>query len=76
MSALADELGGQDALRPACGLPLSTYFSGVKLRWLLETVPAVKEPRSGISPHICPRISPHLAARSLGAGDVLLVPPN
>mmetsp|Transcript_36719 Transcript_36719/g.122955 ORF Transcript_36719/g.122955 Transcript_36719/m.122955 type:complete len:285 (+) Transcript_36719:27-881(+) len=43
VSALADELGGQDALRPACGLPLSTYFSGVKLRWLLETVPAVKE---------------------------------
>mmetsp|Transcript_36718 Transcript_36718/g.122950 ORF Transcript_36718/g.122950 Transcript_36718/m.122950 type:complete len:237 (+) Transcript_36718:27-737(+) len=54
VSALADELGGQDALRPACGLPLSTYFSGVKLRWLLETVPAVKGPRSGISPPYLP----------------------
>jgi len=43
VSALADELGGQDALRATCGLPLSTYFSGVKLRWLLEAVPAVKE---------------------------------
>ena len=26
-----------------CGLPLSTYFSAVKLRWLLDKVPAVKE---------------------------------
>lgn len=24
-----------------CGLPLSTYFSGVKLRWLQDNVPAV-----------------------------------
>lgn len=24
-----------------CGLPLSTYFSGVKLRWLMDNVPAV-----------------------------------
>jgi glycerol kinase len=35
-------LGGQDALRSACGLPISTYFSGVKLRWLLDNVPEVK----------------------------------
>ncbi|KAJ3280267.1 hypothetical protein HK104_000783 [Borealophlyctis nickersoniae] len=26
-----------------CGLPFSTYFSGVKLRWLLDNVPAVKD---------------------------------
>lgn len=25
------------------GLPISTYFSGVKLKWLLDNVPAVKE---------------------------------
>ena len=31
-----------DHLRDQCGLPLSTYFSGVKLRWLLDNVPAVK----------------------------------
>lgn len=41
-AALQAELGGLDALRDACGLPISTYFSGVKLRWLLENVPAVK----------------------------------
>jgi glycerol kinase len=33
--------GGTDRFRPVCGLPLSTYFSGVKLRWLLDHVPAV-----------------------------------
>ena len=41
--ALEASLGGQDALRATCGLPISTYFSGVKLRWLQDNVPAVKE---------------------------------
>ena len=36
-----DEAGGQDRFRESCGLPLSTYFSGMKLRWLLDNVPAV-----------------------------------
>jgi glycerol kinase len=35
--------GTRDAYRSICGLPISTYFSGVKLRWLLENVPAVRE---------------------------------
>ena len=30
-----------DYWQPVCGLPLSTYFSGVKVRWLLDHVPAV-----------------------------------
>jgi len=30
--------GGQDRLRSKTGLPLATYFSGLKLRWLLDTV--------------------------------------
>lgn len=29
---------GQDCLRELCGLPISTYFSAVKLKWLLENV--------------------------------------
>jgi glycerol kinase len=33
---------GQDGLRDMCGLPLSTYFTGVKLRWLMDNVPEVK----------------------------------
>ncbi|KAI7856970.1 hypothetical protein BDC45DRAFT_544467 [Circinella umbellata] len=33
---------GVNALQGICGLPLTTYFSGVKLRWMLDHVPAVK----------------------------------
>ena len=33
------ENGGQDRFRPQTGLPLSTYFSSLKLRWLLQHVP-------------------------------------
>jgi len=32
------EEGGQDRLREKTGLPLATYFSGLKLRWLLDHV--------------------------------------
>ncbi|HET8922867.1 MAG TPA: glycerol kinase GlpK [Candidatus Acidoferrum sp.] len=35
--------GGQDRFRARTGLPLSTYFSGLKLRWLLQNIPGVKE---------------------------------
>jgi glycerol kinase len=38
---LVRELGGtvgQDRFRDICGLPLATYFSGPKIRWLLDTV--------------------------------------
>ncbi|KAK2033856.1 glycerol kinase [Colletotrichum zoysiae] len=34
---------GADRLQDLCGLPLSTYPSSVKLRWLLDNVPAVRE---------------------------------
>ncbi|MGO9180265.1 MAG: glycerol kinase GlpK [Candidatus Limnocylindrales bacterium] len=30
--------GGQDRLRPKVGLPLATYFSGPKVKWMLENV--------------------------------------
>ena len=35
--------GGQDRFRVVTGLPLATYFSGPKLRWLLDNVPGVLE---------------------------------
>ncbi len=41
VSELARE-GGQDRLRAKTGLPLATYFSGLKLRWLLENVPGAR----------------------------------
>ena len=34
--------GGQDQLRGKTGLPLATYFSGLKLRWLLDNVPGAQ----------------------------------
>ena len=39
----APGVGGVDGLRGVCGLPLSTYFTGVKLRWLIDNVPDVRE---------------------------------
>ncbi len=30
--------GGQDQLRPRTGLPLATYFSGPKIKWILDNV--------------------------------------
>jgi glycerol kinase len=35
--------GGQDRLRPKTGLPLATYFSGPKIKWVLDNVPGVRE---------------------------------
>ena len=33
--------GGQDRFRSKTGLPLATYFSGLKIRWILNNVPGV-----------------------------------
>ncbi|XP_034942006.1 glycerol kinase-like [Chelonus insularis] len=30
-------------LKPLCGLPLSPYFSALKIRWLIDNVPKVKQ---------------------------------
>jgi len=35
--------GGQDRFRDKTGLPLATYFSGLKIRWILNHVPGVRE---------------------------------
>ncbi|MDQ4136687.1 MAG: FGGY family carbohydrate kinase, partial [Pseudomonadota bacterium] len=34
--------GGKDRLRERTGLPLASYFSGLKLHWLLENVPGAR----------------------------------
>ena len=44
--ALVDEFmkdGGADRLRDKTGLPISTYFSGLKLRWILDNVPGARK---------------------------------
>ena len=35
--------GGQDRYRAKTGLPLATYFSGLKIRWILENVPGARD---------------------------------
>ena len=35
--------GGQDRFRPKVGLPLATYFSGPKIKWLLDNVNGLRE---------------------------------
>jgi glycerol kinase len=35
--------GGQDRFRAKTGLPLATYFSGLKIRWILNHVPGARE---------------------------------
>jgi glycerol kinase len=43
---LVDELsadGGQDRFRTKVGLPLATYFSGPKVRWVLDNVDGARE---------------------------------
>jgi glycerol kinase len=34
--------GGQDRYRAKTGLPLATYFSGLKIRWILNNVPGAR----------------------------------
>jgi glycerol kinase len=43
---ICDELaanGGQDRFRPKVGLPLATYFSGPKIKWILDNVVGVRQ---------------------------------
>ncbi|MEM7033096.1 MAG: glycerol kinase GlpK [Chloroflexota bacterium] len=35
--------GGQDRFRAQVGLPLATYFAGLKLKWLLDNVDGLRE---------------------------------
>lgn len=41
LSAKSDK--GVDALKEETGLPLSTYFASVKLRWMLDNLPEVRK---------------------------------
>jgi len=37
------KVGGQDRLRAKVGLPLATYFSGPKIKWVLDNIPGARE---------------------------------
>lgn len=36
VNRMSNSLGSKDALRSKCGLPISTYFSATKIKWLFE----------------------------------------
>lgn len=43
-STLAEDFpGGEQRVREITGLPISTYFAGPKLAWILDNVPGVRE---------------------------------
>ncbi len=50
--AICDELAntvGEDRFRQTTGLPLATYFSGPKVRWILDNVPGARaQAESGV----------------------------
>ena len=37
------EVEGKDRFREGCGLPLTTYFSGPKIKWMLDNIPGLRE---------------------------------
>ena len=37
------EVEGKDRFRERCGLPLATYFSGPKIKWMLDNIPGLQE---------------------------------
>jgi len=37
------EVEGKDRFRERCGLPLATYFSGPKIKWMLDKIPGLRE---------------------------------
>ncbi|MBD0312679.1 MAG: glycerol kinase GlpK [Microcoleus sp. T3-bin5] len=37
------EVEGKDRFRERCGLPLTTYFSGPKIKWMLDNIPGLRE---------------------------------
>lgn len=44
-AGICDELaeeGGQERFRAQTGLPLATYFSGPKIKWILDNVPGIR----------------------------------
>ena len=45
--------GDVNALRPVCGLPINTYFSGVKMRWLMQNADAVKAEANKVDSNLC-----------------------
>lgn len=46
LDTIPNRTRNKNYLKPLCGLPISTYFSAVKLRWLQDNVQSVKKAMS------------------------------
>lgn len=60
--------GGQDRYRAKTGLPLATYFSALKIRWILNNVPGVRE-QAETGEIICGTIDSFLIWKLTGGPD-------
>jgi glycerol kinase len=63
--------GSRDCFRASCGLPISTYFSAVKLRWLLDNVPAVSKAVLSFQTPNCPLLPCIVSMRPLQSFRIL-----
>ena len=67
--------GGQDRLRAKTGLPLATYFSGPKVKWILDNVEGAREAADrGVlvaDPVLTLRPHNNLDGASAGLGDAV-----
>src|SRR5204862_5182524 len=43
VAQMSEGPAGSDRFRPQTGLPLATYFSALKIRWILDNVPGVRQ---------------------------------
>jgi glycerol kinase len=60
--------GGQDRFRAQTGLPLSTYFSALKIRWLLANIPGARA-RAAAGELLFGNIDTFLVWNLTGGGD-------
>jgi len=60
--------GGQDRYRAKTGLPLACYFSALKIRWILNNVPRVRE-QAEAGEILCGTIDSFLMWRLTGGPD-------
>src|SRR5579884_622298 len=60
--------GGQDRYRAKTGLPLATYFSGLKIRWILENVSDARA-QAEAGELLCGTIDSYLIWRLTGGAD-------
>ncbi|XP_063972368.1 glycerol kinase 3 [Diachasmimorpha longicaudata] len=43
MDQIPNKTRNKNYLKPICGLPLSPYFSALKIKWLIDNVPKIKQ---------------------------------